>query len=478
MPISYVGQATGTTSATLPTHQANDLIIGFAYRDGSTTAPTIPSGWTTIASGTGGGGSNNSSSLAYIVASGAGTSSGTWTNATGVVFQVYRGALTSSPIGANASQNGSTASVTYPALTLTVTNGSSWVAGFAGHRSVDTNLQNAPTGMTNRATRVDTVCEVAGHDTNGGVSSWSAQSVSVGGTASNWITRVVEIEEAVSTITGDSALSGSGSLSAVGLRSVPGASSLSGVGSLSSTGSRSVPGASSLAGSGSFSSSGVLIRTAEISLQGTGAVNIVDTYVQYGGYKKRITEDGSLRLTQDELYRIIETFSGVIGEASLFGSGSLSATGSFILYSGSNLSGSGSTSIDAIKQLNAASSLTASGSIVTNAQAILDGASVLTGNGFVSASALFVVLASASLSATSSLEASALAIRNASASLNGVALLSVDADVFRVGNIYAKEGGTWKEIIPIVKHNGEWKIPEVVFIKYAGEWKRIYLNGN
>jgi len=42
MSLTRVGSAKGVTSATLPTHQAGDLIIGFAYRDGSTTAPTIP----------------------------------------------------------------------------------------------------------------------------------------------------------------------------------------------------------------------------------------------------------------------------------------------------------------------------------------------------------------------------------------------------------------------------------------------------
>ncbi|MBK7493609.1 MAG: hypothetical protein IPI17_17995 [Nitrosomonas sp.] len=32
----------------MPSHQAGDLLIFFAYRDGSTTNPTLPAGFTSI----------------------------------------------------------------------------------------------------------------------------------------------------------------------------------------------------------------------------------------------------------------------------------------------------------------------------------------------------------------------------------------------------------------------------------------------
>ena len=189
--ITFVGSATATgTTASIPTHNAGDLLVAFAYRDGNNTAPTIPAGWTNISNSTGG--SSNGSALAYRIATGSDTGTG-WSNATEVVVQVYRG-ISASPIGLNGSQTGSSTTVTYPARSLNVTNGSSWVIGFAGHRSTNTNLQNAPTGMTQRAVLVDATAEVAGNDTNGGVASWGATSVSVGGTSSGWMTRVLEIK--------------------------------------------------------------------------------------------------------------------------------------------------------------------------------------------------------------------------------------------------------------------------------------------
>lgn len=198
MAISYVGQAVGTTSATLPTHKAGDVILAFAYRDGNTTAPTLPTGWTNIANA---GANTNSARLAYRVATAAGTASGTWTNATSVVFQVYRGVALNNPIGGFAAGGAASTSVAYNTFTLTDTGGTSWVVGFSGHRSTDTNLQNAPTGMTARSNVVDATDEAAGHDTNGPVSSWSTQTVSVGGTSSGWRSYTVELRASPTVVT-------------------------------------------------------------------------------------------------------------------------------------------------------------------------------------------------------------------------------------------------------------------------------------
>lgn len=188
--ISYIGKATGTNSATLPSFSVGDLAVVFAYRDGSTTAPSLPSGWTNIGNS---GANTNSSRVGYRVLQSGDTTTSTWTNATSVVVMVYRGQDSTTPIGTSSGSGTASTTVTYNALTLQITDGSSWVLGVAGHRSTNTNLQNAPTGMTNRATVVDATDEAAGHDSNGGISSWGAQNVSVGGTSSGWRAWSIEI---------------------------------------------------------------------------------------------------------------------------------------------------------------------------------------------------------------------------------------------------------------------------------------------
>jgi hypothetical protein len=194
MSISFIGAATGVTSATLPTHQAGDLLVAFAFRDGSTTAPTIPAGWTAVT--TGAGANAVASVAATLVATGSGTSSGTWTNATSVVFHVYRGVA---GVGSFSAAGGTGTTVTYNGLTLQRTNGLSWVVGFAGHASTNTSLQTAPSGMVNRANVLDATDHTVGHDTNGGVTGRSQFNVSVGGTSAGWRTFVMELRGVDST---------------------------------------------------------------------------------------------------------------------------------------------------------------------------------------------------------------------------------------------------------------------------------------
>jgi len=200
MSISYVGaQGAAATTVTIPTHQSGDMILIFAYRDGSNTAPTVPTAggtvptWTLIGTS---GGNTNSSRFHYAVATGSTTTSGTWTNATELICLVYRGTKL---VGASAGGSGSaTTTISYPALTLQRTNNSSWVAGVAGHRTA-TNVELAPTGMTNRAS---SGTEAAGHDTNGTVSSWSNQNVTVNASSAfrSW---TVELRDATVVLTAE-----------------------------------------------------------------------------------------------------------------------------------------------------------------------------------------------------------------------------------------------------------------------------------
>ena len=203
MAISFVGSSTGINSATLPAHQAGDIIIAFAFRDGSTAYPTVPAGWTPYYYGVG---TTCSCSTAILTATNSSTVSGTWTNATSVIFHVYRGVSFAN----NASgTSGTTTTVTYPAVSIY--NAKSWVVAFVGSRSTNVVIESAPSGMVNRSSVSDATDEAAGHDTNSQVSSFTQKTVNIGGTASGWVTSIVELadirQDATTTITGIQATS-------------------------------------------------------------------------------------------------------------------------------------------------------------------------------------------------------------------------------------------------------------------------------
>lgn len=190
MGLQFVGAATGTTSATLPSFNPGDIAIVFAYRDGNTTPPSLPTGWDNILNG---GGSTNSGRSGSRVLQSGDTTTGTWTNATSVVVLVYRATDGTASIGASARQSGASTTITYPAITLQDAGGNSWGVRFAGHRSTNVAIDTAPSGFTNRTSVSDATDEAAGFDTNGGVTSLSSGTASVGGTSSGFEAHSIEI---------------------------------------------------------------------------------------------------------------------------------------------------------------------------------------------------------------------------------------------------------------------------------------------
>lgn len=193
MPISFVGVAAGTNSATLPAFASGDVAIVFAFRDGSVTNPTIPTGWTNITNTSDGTSCSVSVGWRRLVYTD--TTTGTWTNASRVVVGVYRNCEPFiTPVGGGANSANTTNTVTYAAVTMTRSNNTSWVLGMVGHRSVDTTIDSASiTGMTARGGGVDAAAEAHLWDTNGTVSSWSSTNQTITGTASGWVTRTVEL---------------------------------------------------------------------------------------------------------------------------------------------------------------------------------------------------------------------------------------------------------------------------------------------
>src|SRR5688572_28676621 len=92
-PISYIGQcAAAATSCSPPTHAVGDLFIAAAGRDASQTAPTLPSGWTSVTTPSINGTSSNDSALlvACKVATTTSETATGFTNAGWLAVHVYR----------------------------------------------------------------------------------------------------------------------------------------------------------------------------------------------------------------------------------------------------------------------------------------------------------------------------------------------------------------------------------------------------
>lgn len=199
MAVSFVGaNGANGTSVTLPAHQVGDLLIAIAFRDGSNTAPSQPANtgatapWVTITTASG---NSNSARFSYAIATTTNHTSGTWTNASELVVAVYRGAR----IGNFATAGVNSNTITYPAVTLVTNNGTSWVAGLAGHR-LSTQVDIPPPGMTNRGSSINLSAAI--HDTNGGVTDWTAQSV-VQNASSGWKSMSLEIQSSDHPITAE-----------------------------------------------------------------------------------------------------------------------------------------------------------------------------------------------------------------------------------------------------------------------------------
>jgi hypothetical protein len=179
----------GSNCAMSPTtNLVGDGYLGFAYRTGSTTPPTVPTGWTAIASGSVG-------TTAYAVACKYATttieSSGTWTNATDLLVVGYHnvnGSATgqscdrqmfSSYPGINNSSS-SSSSISYGGTPMSG-DGTSWIVAFGAHASAN-NVQLPPTGLSN-VLAAGAGPMAAAFDSAGGRTSWPTSSVTVNATS-------------------------------------------------------------------------------------------------------------------------------------------------------------------------------------------------------------------------------------------------------------------------------------------------------
>ena len=146
------------TSVTIPAHAVNDVIVVFAYQNGIAAAPGAPAAsgtvppWSLIQ---GGGGNSNGSGVWSFTATATNHTSGTWTSCTGLIAVVIQGADPTIPVGGFAQTTANASGVSgAPAITQRVTNGSSCLLYFHGHRSNVTTFGAAPTGFTRQAAAV------------------------------------------------------------------------------------------------------------------------------------------------------------------------------------------------------------------------------------------------------------------------------------------------------------------------------------
>lgn len=191
--ISRTGSCAATaTSCTLSAVNTGDLVVGWAFRNGSTTAPSTPTSNTSVdTNNTGAGGTVGSYRIWCRVASSSGdTGSGAATNATAVFAEAFSGtpvistALCNTTGIGNFTHNSAKTSTSASFNTFTVSDANNWVLGFLG----DTGSSLCtPTGMTSVASSGT----VGGNDTNGTVSSWSTTTCTV--TSSTWMTWTGEV---------------------------------------------------------------------------------------------------------------------------------------------------------------------------------------------------------------------------------------------------------------------------------------------
>lgn len=206
MTISYISSAAAASSSisSMPTHAAGDLIVMGIFRDNAVAVPTPAADWRTIFSG-----GSASSFLEVVVklAASASETSGTWTNATHMAVAVYRSDKILS--AGNATRTSSTSvgaggNVRYGAISAPSNITNKWHIGVIGHRSNDTDINTAPSGMTNRASAAGgSSGEIAFHDTNGN-SSWTSNVdyTLTTGTASAYQCITLELCETIYDISG------------------------------------------------------------------------------------------------------------------------------------------------------------------------------------------------------------------------------------------------------------------------------------
>ena len=148
MTISRVGTAAANaTSVALPAHQAGDLIIVAAWRDGYTATPlAAAAGWPLITLRSAG---QFTFAIAAKIATSAAEVSGTWTGATQIIAAVYRHSANHLVVGQVTGANAGSSTINYPGFAQASAVTDRWAVAFAGAILNTTDIETAPTGLAN-----------------------------------------------------------------------------------------------------------------------------------------------------------------------------------------------------------------------------------------------------------------------------------------------------------------------------------------
>jgi len=168
MTITHIASASVAASKiTIPTHEAGDLLLmGVAKAVNGTI--TVPAGWTLVSTKA----VTGRYTIAYKIATAPGTLSGTWKGANGLMVNVYRGATGIGDASIVYTASGTT--ITWPARTLQVTDGTSVVVGI-GYAGLTASGLTLPLGQVARIGSNFQSC----WDTGVGVTAYAAQTSTI-----------------------------------------------------------------------------------------------------------------------------------------------------------------------------------------------------------------------------------------------------------------------------------------------------------
>jgi hypothetical protein len=291
MAISFVGAniAAGTNiSVSLPAGAATgDLILYFVYRVTSALSPSLPTGYTAILNS---GAVTPGVRACYRVMQSGDTATGASTNGERGLVIVLRGQNASTPIGASTQTNGTSTTVSIPALTLSVTDGTSWVVGSSMANSGDERAAS-PANLTNRTSGVGSGSSPLPFGGTGeGVSSWSATTHTI--TSAAWRGVSVEVEAATP-------ITGTFTADAVFKRNQTGSFTADAIIKRNQTGSYTGNAIVKRAISGSFTADGDIKRTISSSFTEDGVIKAgeagsftADAFLQQGLVISSFTADG------------------------------------------------------------------------------------------------------------------------------------------------------------------------------------------